>query len=80
MYAVEFQAPIKNGAVHLPKNYRDLYESQEVQVFIMPIKEKKVRSLFNPKQFFGVAKISKEEVDQYLKSSKSEWDNYLDEK
>jgi len=30
MYAVEFQAPIKNGVVHLPKNYRNLYESQEV--------------------------------------------------
>ncbi len=33
MYAIEFQAPIKDGAVHLPKNYQGLYvyESQKVQ-------------------------------------------------
>ncbi len=80
MYAVEFQAPIKNGAIHLPKNYRDLYESQEVQVFIMPIKRKNIKYSFNPKDFFGVAKTSKDEIDQYLQSAKSEWDNYLDEK
>jgi len=46
----------------------------------MPIKGKQEKHSFDPKQFFGVAKISKEEIDQYLQSSQSEWDNYLDEK
>ena len=80
MHAVEFQAPIKNGAVCLPKNYKNLYENQEVQVFIIPIKDKKVKHSFDPREFFGVAKISKDKVDQYLQSTKSEWDDYLDEK
>ena len=80
MHAVEFQAPIKNGVLHLPENYRNLYESQEVQVFIMPIKGKQEKRSFDTKQFFGVAKVSKKEIDQYLQSSQSEWDNYLDEK
>jgi len=80
MYVIEFQAPIKNGLLHLPKNYQDLYESQEVQVFIMPIKKKQSGYSFDPKQFFGVSKISKDEIDQYLQDTKSEWDNYLDEK
>ncbi len=82
MYAIEFQAPIKDGAVHLPKNYQGLYESQKVQIFIMPIKEKnrKIEGSFDPKEFFGVVKNSKDKIDQYLQSSQSEWDNYLDEK
>ena len=37
MYAVEFEAPIKDGVVHIPKDYHNLYENREVRVFIMPI-------------------------------------------
>ena len=58
MYAVEFQAPVKNGLVRLPKNYQDLYESQEVQVFIVPIKKKQLEYSFDPRKFFGLAKAS----------------------
>lgn len=80
MYAVEFQAPIENGRVSIPKDYQDMYENQEVQVFIMPIKSDKRENLFNPRDYFGIAKKSKEGVDKYLKSSKNEWDNYINEK
>jgi len=35
MYAVEFQATIENGIVHIPKEYKDLQEKREVRFFIM---------------------------------------------
>ncbi len=35
MYAVEFQAVIENGIVHIPKKYKDLQEKREVKFFIM---------------------------------------------
>jgi hypothetical protein len=35
MYAVEFQATIKNGIVRIPKEYKDLQEKREVRFFIM---------------------------------------------
>ena len=35
MYAVEFQATIENGIVHIPKEYKDLQEKQEVRFLIM---------------------------------------------
>ncbi len=73
MYAVEFEAPVKDGVVHIPKDYRNLYENRKVRVFIMPIKKDKKDS-FNPKDFFGAANISKDEIDSYLQSSKDEWD------
>jgi hypothetical protein len=31
MQAVEFEADIENGIVHIPKEYRDLYEKKEVK-------------------------------------------------
>jgi len=35
MYAVEFQATIENGIVHIPKEYKDLQEKRKVRFFIM---------------------------------------------
>jgi len=35
MYAVEFQATIENGIVHIPKKYEDLQEKREVRFLIM---------------------------------------------
>ena len=35
MYAVEFETTIKNGIVHIPKEYKDLQEKQEVRFLIM---------------------------------------------
>ncbi len=43
-------------------------------------KSRKIEGSFDPKEFFGVVKNSKDKIDQYLQSSQSEWDNYLDEK
>jgi len=31
MYAVEFEAPINNGIVHIPKEYEDLQENNSVR-------------------------------------------------
>ena len=42
---------------------------------IVPFEEKKD---FNPKEYFGVANFSKEEIDNYLETIRNEWDK-LDE-
>ncbi len=75
MYAVEFEAPIKDGVVHIPKDYHNLYENREVRVFIIPIKEFNKKDSFNPKDFFGLGNVSKDEIDDYIQSSKDEWNN-----
>jgi len=35
MYAVEFEASIKNGIVHMPKEYQEIYNQEKVQIFII---------------------------------------------
>jgi hypothetical protein len=35
MYAVEFQATIENGIVHIPKKYKDLQKKRGVRFFVM---------------------------------------------
>jgi hypothetical protein len=35
MYAVEFETTIKNGVVHIPKEYKDLQEKRRVRFLIM---------------------------------------------
>ena len=35
MYAVEFEAPIKNGIVRIPKKYKDLQEKHKVKFFVI---------------------------------------------
>ncbi len=75
MYAVEFEAPIKDGIVRIPKDYHNLYENRKVRVFIVPMKKINKKVPFNPKNFFGAGSIKKDEIDNYIQSSKDEWDN-----
>ena len=77
MYAVEFETPIQNGIVEIPEIYCNLYNNRNVRVFILPVKSEREdkKNYFNPKDYFGVANISKDEIDNYLQSSKDEWDN-----
>ena len=35
MYAVEFEAPIENGIVRIPKEYKDLQEKHKVKFFVI---------------------------------------------
>ena len=35
MYAVEFEAPIENGIVHIPKEYKDLQEKRKVKFLVI---------------------------------------------
>ncbi|MEA3314648.1 MAG: hypothetical protein U9Q30_02165 [Campylobacterota bacterium] len=35
MYAVEFQAPIENGIVHIPKEYKDIQYSKKATFVVM---------------------------------------------
>ena len=40
-----------------------------------PLHQKKT---FCPRDFFGLAKSTKEEVDRYLKNIRSEWENIIE--
>jgi hypothetical protein len=35
MYAVEFQAPIENGIVHIPKQYQDIQDTKKATFIVM---------------------------------------------
>ncbi|MBL0721130.1 MAG: hypothetical protein JJV88_00960 [Sulfurovum sp.] len=35
MYAVEFEAPIENGIVHIPQQYRELQHSAKARFVVM---------------------------------------------
>ncbi len=77
MYAVEFEASIKNGIVHVPKKYQEVYNQEKAQIFIISADKPKSKP-FNPKEFFGVADSSKEQIDEYLKDSRDEWEGKVE--
>ena len=35
MYAVEFQAPIKNGIVHIPQQYQEIHNTTQATFVVM---------------------------------------------
>ena len=70
MYAVESQAPIVNGILHIPSEYSELYDAKQAQIFIIPLDAKNSKS-FDPKRFFGAGNSSKEEIDEYLQKTKN---------
>jgi len=35
MYAVEFQAPIENGIVHIPKQFQDIQDAKKATFVVM---------------------------------------------
>ena len=35
MYAVEFEAPIENGIVHIPQEYQDIQQTQKAKIIII---------------------------------------------
>ena len=35
MYAVEFEAPIQNGVVYIPKEYKDLQEKSKARFLVI---------------------------------------------
>lgn len=72
MYAVEFETHIENGVVHVPAKYSAL-QSTDAKIIILAKEPAEVR-VFNPKEFFGSAKVSKQEIDIYLNASKDEWE------
>lgn len=79
MYAVEFQTSIKNGIVRIPKDYQNLYNVQDAQIFVISI-EKQKKQVFDPKIFFNVANVNKADIDKYLSTRYNDWNDYLSEK
>jgi len=71
MYAVEFEAHIENGIVHVPEKYTSL-QSVDARIIILS-KETATSMAFDPSIFFGSTHVSKKEIDAYLNASKNEW-------
>ena len=61
---------------NIPKNLVNI--RKEIQSKTNSTKE--LPNSFNPRDFFGIAKSSKIEIDSYLQQNKNEWDNYLDKR
>jgi len=73
MNAVEFETKINNGVAEVPARYSNISESGgNVRVIIVPIK-KQSNSSFDSKQYFGVGRTTKDEIDLYLDSIQKEW-------
>ena len=71
MYAVEFEAHIENGIVHIPEKYTSL-QSVDARIIILA-KETVSNTTFDPSVFFASTHVSKKEIDAYLNASKDEW-------
>ncbi|HEX7026316.1 MAG TPA: hypothetical protein VF268_03680 [Gammaproteobacteria bacterium] len=71
MYAIEFEADIEEGVLHIPENYRSPGKVH-AKVIILTQVEQRERH-FNPQEFYGVAHESKEEIDTYLAKTRNEW-------
>jgi hypothetical protein len=63
--------------VHIPKEYIN----HEVEIMVLPLfmleksnNTQAVKKEFNPQDFYGATTSSKNEIDEYLASNKSEWE------
>ena len=50
MYAVEFKAPIENGVVHIPKEYKDLQQNVEATFVVMYEENKNEDNYFHERK------------------------------
>jgi len=62
MYAVEFQAQIKDGVVHIPKKYKDLIQNKTAKFIviyedIVTIEEKDLYKSWDESELLQVGKI-----------------------
>lgn len=63
--------------IHIPKEYIN----HEVEIMVLPLfmleKSNNIQTIkkeFNPHEFYGATKSSKNEIDEYLASTKSDWE------
>lgn len=71
MHAIEFEADIENGVVRLPENYKKT-DRVHAKVILLT-EEHALDRAFDPKEFFGVARHTKAEIDAYLADAKAGW-------
>jgi len=70
MYAVEFEAPIKNGIVHIPQKYQELQQTPKARFVVMytnsvnnTIKKEDDEVQSQLEEFRRLRTISKIEID-----------------
>jgi hypothetical protein len=62
--------------IHIPKEYIN----QEIEIMVLPLFTSKqsnngqaIKKDFNPEKFYGATISSKNQIDQFLLNSQSEW-------
>jgi hypothetical protein len=76
MYALEFEANITNGIVHIPDSYQHILDHKKARFVVLVNDEPAVHvkaESFDPRLFFGAANASKQSIDQFLLDSASDW-------
>jgi hypothetical protein len=61
---------------NIPKNLVNIKKEFQVKT----TKQTEASNPFNPRDFFGVANSSKDEIDSYLHQNQNEWDSYIDKR
>lgn len=72
MYAIEFETDIVNNLLHIPASYRNL-DKVHARVIILTQEPQYPSTTFNPRDFFGMGKQSKQACDAYIASVREEW-------
>jgi hypothetical protein len=61
---------------NIPKNLVNIKKEFQVTT----TKQTEFSNSFNPRDFFGVANSSKDQIDSYLQQNQNEWDSYIDKR
>lgn len=63
--------------IHIPKEYIN----HKVEIVVLPLfmleksnNTQTIKKEFNPQEFYGATESSKNEIDEYLASTKSDWE------
>ncbi len=73
MHAVEFEADIENNTIQIPPDYQNLNKAHVRVILLTPSAPKIEHSDFNPRDFFGAGKQSKQACDDYLADVRKGW-------
>ena len=72
MYAIEFEADIKDNVVYIPASYKNL-DKIHARVIVLTQEPQSPATTFNPRDFFGIGKQSKQACDAYIASVRDGW-------
>jgi hypothetical protein len=70
--AIEFEANIENGVIHIPKDH-GITDISHARVIVLTKEKRAPVSVFDPTEFFGASKQTKKAIDSYLQEDREGW-------